>query len=135
MGLVGEANLVRLSPILLCFTLQMLVGAAAVASELASSLRFVGGSFVVVPLGVDNNAKPHGAAQHSPAKQHASSKMPQMSLLTHSLQLAPSGFAHLIGMNQLLATQQMLQIMLGVRDEIEQGRAYHRLGGNRPATQ
>jgi hypothetical protein len=104
-------------------------GARSMYIEIPGVVR---GGFVVVPLGVDN-AK-HGSAQHSPAKQHASSKMPQMSLLTHSLQLAPSGFAHLIGMNQLLATQQMLQIMLGVRDEIEQGRAYHRLGGNRPAT-
>ena len=66
----------------------------------------VRGGFVVVPLVHD-------------AK---SSKMPPQSLLTHSLQLAPSGIAHLIGMNQLLATQQMMQIMLAVRDEIEQGR-------------
>ena len=67
----------------------------------------VRGGFVVVPLVHD-----------------AKSKMPPQSLLTHSLQLAPRGIAHLIGMNQLLATQQMMQVMLAVRDEIEQGRPY-----------
>ena len=62
-------------------------------------------------------ASPAGQGQRSPK-----------SLLIHSVQLAPHGFAHVVGLANALLREQMMHVCFGVNDEAErlQQQRYHR---------